>query len=174
MNISYYDVTVPVFIRTLTNLKVFLRKGATHAAEAGTSEADFLSLQLSPDMFPLRRQIQIATDNAKGSVARLTGSTPLVIEDAETTVAELEARIDQVIAHLRTFTPDQFAETHTREVTLPYFPGKHFIGHDFLIEYALPNFFFHVNMAYAIIRSRGVPLGKADYLGALTLHDTAA
>lgn len=174
MNISYFDVTVPVFIRSLSNLKTFLRKGADHAKEIGTAEVDFLALQLSPDMFPLKRQIQISTDNAKGSVARLTGTVPLMIEDTETTVAELEARIDQVIAHLRTYTPDQFAKAATQEVTLPYFPGKHFVGHDFLVEYALPNFFFHVSMAYAIIRASGVPLGKADYLGGLTLHDTVS
>lgn len=174
MTISYFDVTVPIFIKSLTNLKAFLRKGADHAKEVGIAEADFLSLQLSPDMFPLKRQIQISTDNAKGSVARLTGTTPLVIEDTETTVTELEARIDQVVAYLQTFTPEQFAPAATQEVTLPYFPGKHFVGHDFLVEYALPNFFFHVNMAYAIIRSEGVPVGKADYLGALTLHDTTA
>lgn len=174
MTISYYDVTVPVFIKSLQNLKAFLRKGVEHATENGVEEASFLALQLSPDMFPLKRQIQISTDNAKGTVARLTGTAPLVIEDTETTLAELDARIDLVIDHLREFTPEQFAQVETVQITLPYFPGKYFTGHDYLVEYALPNFFFHVNMAYAIIRSSGVPLGKADYLGALTLHDVSA
>ncbi len=173
MSISYYDVTVPIFKKSLTNLKTFLRKGVEHAAENGVAEADYLGLQLSPDMFPLRRQIQISTDNAKGSVARLTGIPPLVLEDTETTLSELEARLDKVIAYLDAVTPEQFGSAATAEVTLPYFPGKHFTGHDYLVEYALPNFFFHVNMAYAIIRSSGVPLGKMDYLGALTLHDAA-
>lgn len=173
MSISYYDVTVPIFKQSLTNLKTFLHKGVAHAAENGVAEADYLSLQLSPDMFPLRRQIQMSTDNAKGSVARLTGIPPLVLEDTETTLAELEARIEKVIAYLDAVTPEQFTDAATAEITLPYFPGKHFTGHDYLVEYALPNFFFHVNMAYAIIRSSGVPLGKMDYLGALTLHDVA-
>jgi hypothetical protein len=171
MSISYYDVTVPIFKKSLTNLKSFLRKGVEHASENGVTEVQYLDLQLSPDMFPLRRQIQIATDNARGSVARLAGVAPLVLDDTETTLTELEARVDKVVAYLDAVTPEQFAAAATATVTLPYFPGKHFTGHDYLVEYALPNFFFHINMAYAIIRSSGVPLGKGDYLGALTLHD---
>ena len=173
MSISYYDVTVPIFKKSLTNLKSFLRKGVEHASENGVTEVQYLDLQLSPDMFPLRRQIQIATDNARGSVARLAGVAPLVLDDTETTLAELEARVDKVVAYLDAVTPEQFTAAATAMVTLPYFPGKHFTGHDYLVEYALPNFFFHVTTAYAIIRSSGVPLGKRDYLGALTLHDDA-
>ncbi len=173
MSISYYDVTVPIFKKSLTNLKSFLRKGVEHASENGVTEVQYLDLQLSPDMFPLRRQIQIATDNARGSVARLAGVAPLVLDDTETTLAELEARVDKVVAYLDAVTPEQFTAAATATVTLPYFPGKHFTGHDYLVEYALPNFFFHVTTAYAIIRSSGVPLGKRDYLGALTLHDDA-
>lgn len=171
MPISYYDVTIPVFIKNLENLKTFMGKGVAHAAENGIAEADFLALQLSPDMFPLKRQIQISTDNAKGAVARLVGTPPLTIADTETTWAELAARIDTVIEHLGTFTSAQFEKAAEAEVSLPYFPGKYFTGHDYLVEYVLPNFFFHINMAYAIIRSSGVPLGKTDYLGTLTLHD---
>jgi hypothetical protein len=173
MSLSYFDVTVPVFTRTLKNLKQFFEKGAAQAKDTGVTEADFLALQLAPDMFPLARQIQVSTDNAKGAVARLTTTEPLVIPDTETSVAELCARIDTVVAHLETFTPEQFLGAAATTPTLPYFPGKHFTGHDYLIEYALPNFFFHVNMAYAIIRHSGVPLGKADYVGQLTLVDGA-
>jgi uncharacterized protein len=174
MSISYYDLTVPVFIKNLENLKTIVAKGVAHATENGVAEADFLALQLSPDMFPLKRQIQISTDNAKGAVARLCGTPPLTIEDTETTWAELSARIDTVIEHLKAFTPEQFEKSGEAEVSLPYFPGKYFTGHDYLVEFALANFFFHINMAYAIIRSSGVPLGKGDYLGALTLHDVKA
>lgn len=173
MSLSYFDVTVPVFIRTLENLKHFFEKGVAHAKDRGVVEAEFLALQLAPDMFPLARQIQIATDNAKGAVARLAETPPLVVADTETTAAELIARIDAVIAHLRTFVPEQFAAAAASTPTLPYFPGKHFKGQDYLTEYVLPNFFFHVNMAYAIIRHSGVPLGKVDYVGALTLQDGA-
>jgi len=169
--ISYYDVTVPVFIKNLTNLKSLLRKGAEHATEQGISETDFLNKQLAPDMFPLLRQVQIATDSAKGAVARLTETTPPVMEDAEVTCAELEERIEKVLAYLRTITPEQFAATAEAKVTLPYFPGKYLNAPDYLAEYALPNFFFHVTTAYAIIRASGASIGKADYLGGLTLHD---
>ena len=173
MSISYYDVTVPMFIKNLTNLKAFLEKGAAHALEMGVSEADFLGARLSPDMFPLLKQIQIATDNAKGAAARLTDVDPLKIEDVETTMAELCARIDTVVAFLKTFTKEQFTEAATKQITVQYYPGKYFTGHDYLVEFVIPNFFFHMNMAYAIIRASGVPLGKGDYLGALTMHDVA-
>lgn len=173
MSISYFDVTVPVFIKRLESLKHFLHKGIVHAQETGITEEEYLGLRLSPDMFPLLRQIQIATDNAKGAVARLTGVDPIVLEDTETTYSQLEARIDLVIAHLSSFTRDQFEDSAERRIELPYFPGKYFTGHDYLVEFALPNFFFHLNMAYAIIRTSGVPLGKPDYLGSLTMHDLA-
>lgn len=171
MEISYFDVTVPVFIKRLESLKHFLHKGIMHAQENGISEAEYLGLRLSPDMFPLLKQIQITTDNAKGAVARLTGVDPIVLEDTEDTYSQLEARIDLVIAHLSTFTAEQFENASLRKIEMPYFPGKYFTGHDYLVEFALPNFFFHLNMAYAIIRTSGVPLGKPDYLGALTMHD---
>jgi uncharacterized protein len=171
MSVSYYDITVPVFTKNLKNLKAFLEKGATHALEMGVSESDFLDSRLSPDMFPLVKQIQIATDNAKGVVARLTETDPLKIEDVETTLAELYARIDTVIDFLGTFTKEQLDDAASKKVTLAYFAGKYFTGHDYLMEFAIPNFFFHLNMAYAIIRASGVPLGKGDYLGSLTMHD---
>ena len=171
MSISYLDVTVPVFIKQLESLKYFLHKGITHIKETGVSEEEYLGLRLSEDMYPLLRQVQIATDNAKGAVARLAGVAPLSIEDTETTYSQLEARVDMVILHLSSFTPDQFDDAATRKIEMPYFPGKYFTGHDYLTEFALPNFFFHLNMAYAIIRTSGVPLGKPDYLGALTMHD---
>lgn len=173
MQISYYDLTVPVFIKRLQSLKHFLHKGIEHAKETGISESDYLGLRLSPDMFPLLKQVQIATDNAKGAVARLAGVEPLKIEDIEITYAEIDARIDTVIAHLESFTADQFEKASEAKIELPYFEGKYFTAHDYVTEFAIPNFFFHLNMAYAIIRTSGVPLGKPDYLGALTMHDKA-
>jgi uncharacterized protein len=170
MAISYFDLTVPVFIKSLENLKHFFSKGIAHAAEINVSEADYLAMRLAPDMFPLSRQIQIATDNAKGAVARLSEVDALKIADTETTSAELLARIDTVIAYLKNFTPEQFTESGTRQIVMPYFEGKYFTGHDYLVEFALPNFFFHINMAYALIRASGVPLAKSDYLGSLTMH----
>lgn len=169
----YYDLTVPLFTKALTNLKHFLEKGRVQAETLGVSETDFLQFRLADDMFPLIKQVQIATDNAKGATARLAGVEPKKIEDVETTCAELIARIDTVLAHLQTFTPEQFAGAAERQVTLPYFENQYFLGHDYLLDFALPNFYFHLNMAYAIIRAEGTSLGKQDYIGNLTMHPVA-
>jgi len=173
MSLSYFDLTVPVFIKSLENLEHFLQKGVEHATLNNVSEASYLALSLAPDMFPLSRQIQIVTDNAKGAVARLCDVEPLNLGDTETTATELLARIATVVAYLRTMTPDQFSGVAEVKITLPYYPGKYFTAPDYLSEFALPNFYFHLNMAYAIIRSSGVPLGKGDYLGKLTMRDVA-
>jgi hypothetical protein len=170
---TYYDLTVTIFRRSLVQVRAFLYKGAEHARASGMSDTDFLSARLAPDMFPLRRQIQIVTDNAKGAAARLTETAAPVFSDDEETVAALLDRIDATLAYLDTFTPEQFAQASKTTPTLPYFSGKHFTGHDYVIEYVLPNFFFHLTTAYAIIRHSGVPLGKSDYLGPLTLHEGA-
>lgn len=171
MSPTYFALTVTVFTKSLENLKHFLQKGLEHAEVNGVAESDFLAFKLAPDMFPLSRQIQIVTDNAKGAVARLASVEPLKIEDTESTAVELINRIDTVIAHIGTFTPEQFTAAGEGTVTLPYYPGKYMKAPDYLTEFALPNFFFHLNMAYAIIRSSGVALGKGDYLGTLTMHD---
>ena len=171
---DYYELSVGIFKKNLVNLKHILQKGDACRQEQNGVEADWLDKRLAPDMFPLSRQITIACDNGKGASARLAGVTAPVMEDTETTVSELLARIDKTVAFLDTLTADQFAAAATREVTLPYFPGKAFMGHDYLMQYALPNFFFHVNMAYAILRAEGASLGKADYIGELTMHDVAA
>ena len=169
MKNPYYDVTVPIFKKMLANLDHLLTKGLAYAVEKGISEQTMLDNRLAPDMFPLVRQVQIATDNAKGCSARLAGIEAPIMEDTETTVAELHDRIAKTIAFLDTLTPEQFAGAQDRIVKLRYFEGKHFIGHDYLIEYALPNFFFHVNIAYALLRAMGVDIGKSDYTGNLNL-----
>jgi hypothetical protein len=164
-------MTVPIFKKMLSNLDGLLSKGALHATEKGMDEQTFLDSRLAPDMFPLLKQITIATDNAKGCAARLAGIEVPVMDDTETTVAELHERIAKTISFLDSLTPEQFSESHSQIVHIKYFPGKHFIGHDYLTEYALPNFFFHVTTAYGIIRSLGTSIGKTDYIGALTLQD---
>jgi uncharacterized protein len=172
MQNPYFDLTVPVFIKNLENAKHILDKSFAHSKSVGMSESDFLDARLAPDMFPLVKQVQLITDHAKGAPARLCGIEPLSIEDNETTVAQLMARIDSVIAHLKTFKPEQFTNSATQEIVVKYFPGKHFHGADYFVEYALPNFFFHLSMLYAIGRMMGVPLGKADFVGSLTLQDS--
>ncbi len=170
MHLNYFDVTVPVFIKKLTQIKFLLEKGFADAKEKGMTEEAFLAQSLAPDMFPLKKQVQIATDNAKGAAARLCGLEPLKLEDTETTVAELIARIDTVIAHLQGFKQEQFDGAADVRVTLSYIPGQYQTGKDYLLNFALPNFFFHMSMVYALLRAQGVQIGKTDFLGPLTLH----
>jgi hypothetical protein len=122
-------------------------------------------------MFPLKRQVQIASDNAKGAVARLSGTEAPSYEDTEETFAELYARIDKTIEYLNTFDASSFEGGLERQVTLPYFPGKYMTGGEYLIGHAIPNFHFHVVTAYGIVRKNGVPLGKALYINGLPLKD---
>ncbi len=171
MHNPYYDMSVPIFKKSLQNLDGLLTKAEAFISETGMSEASLLDARLAPDMFPFLRQITIASDNAKGAPARLAGVEVPVFEDTETTLIALHERIAKTIAFLDSLTPDQFIETEKRTVSLKYHPGKHFTAFDYLREHALPNFFFHVTVAYAILRSLGLQIGKADYLGALSLVD---
>ena len=116
-------------------------------------------------MFPLKKQIQIASDNAKGIAARLSGIEVPKMEDNEATFAELDERLAKTIHFLESLTPEQFTDAATRTVKLPYFPGMHLTGEGYLTAYAIPNFFFHVTTSYDILRHLGVPLQKVDYLG---------
>jgi len=166
----YYQFTVPIFINALLGLKKVLAKGQVFAREQGLSDEHILNLRLSPDMFPLVRQVQIACDNAKGASARLSGKEAPKMEDAEKTFAELDARIDKTLTYLNTFSEADFTDAGNRTIKLPYFPeDMHFTGEGYARHYAIPNFFFHVATAYDILRANGVPLGKADYMGALPL-----
>lgn len=170
MHISYYDVTVPVFKKNLLITKALLQKGLEHALASGMTETTFLEQRLAPDMFPLMKQVQMVTDNAKGSTFRLAGLEVPVVADTETTVAELLARIDMVIAYLENFTPEQFAGAAEQKITLSYIPGMYQKGADYLADFVLPNFFFHMSIIYALLRSQGVTLGKMNFLGSLQLH----
>lgn len=173
MHVSYFDVTVPVFKKNLLITKALLQKGLEHAVASDMTEAAFLNQRLAPDMFPLVKQVQIVTDNAKGAVSRLAGVDIPVIADTETTTAELLVRIDTVITYLDTFTPEQFRDAAEQKVTLSYIPGMYQTGTDYLVDFVLPNFFFHQSMIYALLRVQGVTLGKMDFLGSLKLHPVA-
>ena len=166
MKISMYEASIPTFLHTLRNLKTFLEKGNAHA-EARKYDPNLLAAtRLTADMLPLTRQVQIASDAAKGAAARLTGVDPPKFEDNETTLADLIGRVDKTIDYLQGFKPEQFEGADERTITIPTprqtftFPGLIFLRH-----WALPNFFFHVTTAYNLLRSNGVELGKADYLG---------
>ena len=166
MNISMYEASIPTFLHTLRNLKTFLEKGIAHA-EARKYDPNLLAAtRLAADMLPLTRQIQIASDAAKGAAARLAGVDPPKFEDNETSMADLIARVDKTIDYLQGFKPEQFEGSADRTITIQTprqsftFPGLVFLRH-----WALPNFFFHVTTAYNLLRHNGVELGKADYLG---------
>lgn len=169
--LDIYTITVPLFTKMLEGLKNVLERGESYSKEQGISEVTFLNDSLAPDMFPLKRQIQIATDNAKGVVSRLSGKTAPVYEDTEETFSELYTRIDKTVEYLRTFTPQDFEGGSQRKITLPYFPGKYMTGDEYLIGHAIPNFHFHVVTTYAIIRKNGVHLEKAFYINGLPLKD---
>ena len=161
-----YDASVPVLIRGLGNLSALLEKGLASAEARKIDPAVLVSARLAPDMHPLKNQVQIASDSAKGAASRLAGVDNPSWPDTETTFPELQARIKQTIDYLQTFKPEQFEGSETKTVTLPS-PGgdMKFTGQEFLFGFVLPNFFFHVTTAHAILRHNGVPIGKLDYLG---------
>ncbi len=166
-------MTVGVYIPMLKNARHLLDVAAAYAAERKVSDETMLGLRLAPDMFPLVRQVQIISDGAKGNAARFAGIEAPKMEDSEKTIAALQQRLDATIAFLETLKPEQFAGAADVHITLPYFPGKHFVGSEYLTAYALPNFYFHMTTLYGILRSNGVTIGKTDYLGALPLHEGA-
>jgi uncharacterized protein len=166
-----YQFTVPVFQKGLKSLENILDKAEAHAKAKGMDEGALLEERLASDMFPLKRQIQIACDNAKGVTARLSGAEPPVHEDNEMTIADLRARIAKTRDYIASVPESAFEGAETRRVTLPYFPGKFLNGFDYAREYALPNFLFHVVTAYAIVRKLGAEIGKAEYIAGLPLQD---
>jgi hypothetical protein len=165
MALSLYDASIPSYLHMLRNLAALLAKAEAHAASTGADPAAFLEARLAPDMHPLTRQVQMASDAAKGGAARLAGVTPPSFPDTETTWAEVKERIAKTIAFLETIKPDQVDGDETRTIELPV-PGRTltFTARDFLFQFSLPNFFFHVVTAYGLLRAEGVPLGKMDYL----------
>ena len=168
MSISLHQASAPMYVRGLTNLKNVLAKGAAHAAAKKIDESVFLNARLFPDMLPLARQIHIATDFARGTVSRLAGSEPPKWEDNEATFADLIARVERTIAAVNAVPAAEVdageARTVTRQVRGE---PKTFKALNYLQQYSLPNFFFHTTTAYAILRSNGVEVGKADFIGAL-------
>jgi hypothetical protein len=158
---SLFDVTIPVFVRALDNLDHVLAK----AAASGKDLQALAEARLIEDMLPLTRQVQIACDTAKFAAIRIGQAEPLPMADEETTIAELRERIAKTVAYLKTVDPARFAGRETATVTVKFPNGDmDFTGLSYLTDFALPNFFFHVTTAYAILRMKGVALGKMDFL----------
>lgn len=166
MTLSMYQASIPPMIRGLTNLRAILEKAAAHAAVRKIDPSVLIGMRLAPDMFPLSRQVQIASDTAKGAGARLSGIQPPKYEDSEATFPELVARVDKTIAFLETIKPEQVDGSEDRTVVLPLRDGSMtFQGMPYLLCFVLPNFYFHTTTAYAILRHAGVEIGKEDFLG---------
>lgn len=158
---------VPVFTRGLQNSALFLRKGVNALSTSASDELNVLGTQLAPDMFPLSRQIQIAADHAKGATARLAGVEVPTFADDERSLVELLDRIDRTCSYVASFGPEAFLSAGDRRITLRMGGSElSFSGADYLYEFALPNFYFHLTTAYGILRSLGAALGKRDFLGA--------
>ena len=162
-----YRASVPVMVRMLGNLKKILKKAEKHAKAKNIDPDVLLNARLSPDMFPLTRQIQIATDTAKGCAARLAGKKIPSYKDNEKTFNQLYQRLDRTVAFLKKARHRDIAGSEGREIVLQ-FPSMtiKFTGEDYLHQFVLPNFYFHVTTAYAILRHCGVAIGKRDFLGA--------
>jgi hypothetical protein len=166
-----------MYYETLQQMKKMLRQvdawlvAATAFAQTKAFDPNiFLGFRLAPDQFPLGRQVQIACDTAKLAMSRLAGKDAPAHADSEQTLEELRARIASVLTYLDGFSAKDFEGAAQRVVTQPRWEGKVMSGADYFMEHAVPNFYFHVTHAYAILRHNGVNIGKRDYLGALSLR----
>jgi uncharacterized protein len=163
--LTMYDATIPPLKLTLSNLAHILKKGEAYAEAKKIEPAVLLGARLFPDMYPLTRQVQIATDMSKGAAARLAGVEIPSYEDNETTFAELQARIEKTLAFISSVTPAQFEGAEKRNIELMVRKHKmEFSGQDYLLKWVMPNVYFHVTTAYDILRHNGVELGKPDFL----------
>lgn len=178
MSLSLYDASIPGYLRLLKALAAILDKAEAHAAQTGKDPQSYVQARLAPDMGDLAKQVQFASDAAKGGSARLAGMTPPSFEDTETTFAELKERVAKTIAFVESVKREDVDGQEGRTIALPV-PGKtlSFTATDFLFGFSLPNFHFHVTTAYDVLRHAGAPLSKMDYLAGapmqVTVHEAA-
>lgn len=166
MAISMYDASIPQLKHMLGSLSTILTQAAQYASDKKIDPSVLLQSRLYPDMFPLVRQVQIATDQAKGCAARLAGIEIPKFEDTEASFEELQARINKTLAFLDTVTPAQLEGSESRDIVLQLHERKlEFKGQAYLLGWVLPNFYFHVTTTYAILRHNGLAVGKHDFLG---------
>ena len=166
MATELYDLTVPPFTRGLRALDGLLDKAVAHAEATGVDPNSYLALRIIDDMNPFSKQVQTACDSPKLCLARLSGVAAPVNDDTETTIAELKQRIASTLAYLASVPRDKVDGQESKEVTLT-FPGGEmkFVGQQYVTGFAMPNFYFHLTTAYALLRGAGVPIGKRDYMG---------
>jgi hypothetical protein len=164
--LTMHNASAPVFVQLLNALIGILDKAEAHVAARKIEPQAILSARLFPDMFTFTRQVQLTSDFAKGAVARLAGVDVPAFPDTEVTFAELKARLKRTIDFIQSIKPDAFANAETRDVTIRIAGNPvTFKGQPYLVHFALPNFYFHLTSAYAILRQSGVDLGKRDFVG---------
>lgn len=168
MSFSLYQSSVPVYERCLRALLAVLDKAELHATSRKFDSANYLGVRLAPDMLPFVRQVQIACDNAKNASSRLAGVVAPAFEDKEASFADLRDRIGRTLAYLETLDAKAVDAGAEREIVFPVGPAKFKMhGGDYLLHFAMPNFYFHLTTAYDILRAAGVEIGKRDFLGAV-------
>lgn len=168
MPISMYQSSIPVFIHQLNNLSAILKKGAAFAEAKKIDGSVLINSRLAPDMFPLVRQVQITSDTVKACAARLAGIEVPSFEDNETSFEQLQERIAKTIKFLQTIKAEQIDGSEEKKISyVQHGKENNFIGLPYLLNYTLPNLYFHITTAYAILRHNGVDVGKKDYLGNL-------
>jgi hypothetical protein len=166
MSLSVHSMTIAAFVPMLENLEKILGKAAAHAAERKLDEGVLEGWRLTPDMFALRRQVQLTSDFAKNGVARLAGVEPPKMPDEEQTLAELQGRVRATVTWLQSITPSQLEGAETRHIVVPLRTRTlEMDGLPFIQRWVLPNFYFHMTTTYALLRQAGVALGKQDFLG---------
>ena len=168
---SIYHQTVPQFVKTLQNVERWIDKAVAHAKAKKIKPNELLNARLVLDQYPLVKQIQSLCDTAKLASSRLSTKEAPKHPDTEATVDELLARLRSVREYLGTYKPSDFEGAEARHIALPFMPGKVLTGSDYVNEFVLPNFYFHVTTAYAILRHHGVELGKMDFIGSLPFKD---
>ena len=161
---NLYDATVPIFTKMLGNLDRWIEKASAHAADKKFDPSILASARLTPTQWPFTRQVGAACDQAKFACAKMTGKTPPSHEDNEKTLEETRARVRSVLGYIETFSREDFVGCEERPCSHGWMEGKHVPGGDYLDHVALPNFYFHLVHAYAILRHHGVELGKDDFI----------
>ena len=165
MTLSMYQASVPVFIQGLTNLSAILTKAENYATAKKIEPSVLINSRLAPDMFPLARQVQIATDIVKGGVSRLAAVEVPSYADTETTFEELQARVAKTIAYLKTFDAKKVDGSEDRKISLKVGGNElNFDGQSYLLGFVIPNFYFHITTTYGILRHNGLDIGKKDFL----------
>lgn len=166
-----YELLLATVGQTLDTASRLLDKADAFVKEKGINEHELMQATLAPDMFNFTRQIQLISDNAKGYTARLAGKEVVSMPDTESTITELKERIAKTKELVSTFSIADFVDADNVKISFSWLPGKHFKGGEFFEKFAIANMFFHLSMAYAILRNQGVAIGKMDYIGQVPMYD---